>query len=1123
MKRLLFTLAIAAAVTFCFDAGKAYSQGFNSVTSPDGINVTAVGSNGKLYRSASGGATWVSTPNGTVNMNCVASFGNDVWIAADGGNIFKTQKTISPLVPYSTGNSTDVNSVTFVNGSTGYACGDNGKVVKSTDGGLTWISSNKGVASVQLNSISFHNASNGIIVGNGGVIYETNDGGSSWTPASSGTTRNLLKVRSFSDGATAVGEYGTLLVKSGSWSSVATRIRTDIFGVTGSSNSNVRVCGGGGFIRSNLGGSTSFLNFEINPMMANLVDIFYYDANKGWAVSSLNGVIVYTTNGGTSWSMPTGATVSLSWVQKLSAGSGIGNNLCMHPFDRNSMFVVYGSTVYVSRNRGENWTSIATVTGGGSAHSFYVSPLDTNIWMVAITGSPDKVKRSTNYGATWTDIVSRNFSNYGQPLEMDQNDPSKFYFAPDGGGFYRSTDNGATFNEISGNYPFRSPCDLLVMWDSSNVVFVADGVTGSGLAKIFKSTNNGVNWTDVHTNGSSSEIPSMCNNVFDKSTFWATNWSGGQYYKTTTFGDTWFLHSTQSSSGWGSDFCLEDPTVLLKGTYGSPTWLTTNGGANFISTPVGGGAGAGIIVPERGYMINMQTGGLFKMRMDYSDVTQIAAVDVQPTSLGSVGVAYFASPTIIPVGTVKNNNAAAPATFTVTRRISPGGYVSTKTVTNLAASTSTNVSFDPWTFSAGTAYTVKDSVYIANDVLPSNDVLTGTLTPYLGEVSFKINEGFGGSFPPASWATGGTGTMYWVYNAVSAYGIGTGSSKYDFWNSPANTNQTLATSTFTASVSGDSVAYDYAYSPYTGGATDSILIETSNNGGSSYTVLVRLWGNSSASGQFALNTAPASGSSFTPTAEQWGSKKWAVPVGTNKIRFRAKSGFGNNFYLDNVRIESATLYTQYNVKLSPEGYYNGTALNIRDTVRIYLRNVNAPFAIVDSSKAVIDSLSFVAPCVFKFAASGTYYLQVIHRNALETWSKNGGEPLTRGITASFDFTSSLSQAFGANQSQIGPYAFLFSGDVNRDGSIDISDLGVLDNDAFNFESGYIVTDLNGDGTVDITDLAVADNNVSNFVGKITPETSPSDLAQARSERMRAYDSHKERIKAQASSKAGNSK
>ncbi|MBK8553828.1 MAG: T9SS type A sorting domain-containing protein [Ignavibacteria bacterium] len=356
-------------------------------------------------------------------------------------------------------------------------------------------------------------------------------------------------------------------------------------------------------------------------MIANLVDIFYYNGNTGFAVSSLNNAIIKTTDAGLTWKLTAGATLSYQWQQKLSAGGGIGNNLCQHPTDRNAVFVVYGSTVYLSRNRGDNWSSIATITGGGSAHSFYVSPLDTNIWMVAITGSPDKVMRSTNYGSTWTTIISRNFSNYGQPLEMDQNNPSTFYFAPDGGGFYRSTDNGVSFTEISGNFAFRSPCDILVMWDSSNVVFVGDGVTGSGQAKIFKSVNGGVNWTDVKT-VTSSETPSMCNGVFRQKAVYATEWSGSNWYESQDYGSTWAVDFSTGFSGWGSGVCFEDPNVILIGNYGSQSAFTYD---DNVFTNISGlsGAGAGILVPEKNLILNMQTSSLFKLNVNYSVLTSV--------------------------------------------------------------------------------------------------------------------------------------------------------------------------------------------------------------------------------------------------------------------------------------------------------------------------------------------------------------------------------------------------------------------------------------------------------------------------------------------------------------------
>jgi hypothetical protein len=89
----------------------------------------------------------------------------------------------------------------------------------------------------------------------------------------------------------------------------------------------------------------------------------------------------------------------------------------------------------------------------------------------------------------------------------------------------------------------------------------------------------------------------------------------------------------------------------------------------------------------------------------------------------------------------------------------------------------------------------------------------------------------------------------------------------------------------------------------------------------------------------------------------------------------------------------------------------------------------------------------------------------------------------------YDFTSSTSQAFGNNMKQVdtSPLKFgIFSGDVNQDGSVDGLDLSIVDNDAFNFVSGYVNSDVNGDNVSDALDIGITDNNAFNFVGKITP-------------------------------------
>lgn len=691
-------------------------------------------------------------------------------------------------------------------------------------------------------------------------------------------------------------------------------------------------------------------------------------------------------------------------------------------------------------------------------------------------------------------------------------------------------------------------------------------------------------------------------------------------------------------------------------------------------------------------------------------------------------------------------------------------------------------------------------------------------------------EGFtDAAFPPNFWSLEFTGTQYWTRNAVSSYGIGTGSAKFDFWNAVAGTSQSMKTLIFSNSSANDSVIFHVAYAPYTTGV-DSLIIESSTNAGTSFGTLVNLWG--SASGG-PLNTTGTLTTEFTPTSSQWGRRAYSLPVGTNCLKFRTYSGFGNNLYVDSICVgnnyapppvitsapdsitvnlplgnnselrtitlgnvgvsalswnlrelgtisapadnavtftneqiaemismpkgsadkftgpevidgfggpdtfgyewidsdepggpvfswfdisgigtqittwttgtgddgtadvalpfsfsyygtnytqlkvctngwisfsstssvaysnsvipaaaePNSTLYPfwddldvrtsggiyyyndagnnrfviQYNnvphystggpysfqvflytngkiifqylamatplnsatigienstgtdglqtvfnnnyvhdnlavkyeiggiswlsenplngtiisggnqnidltfssngltagtyagrvrvssndpvtptkdvrVRLNvglavpstltmiPEAFFNPVPnnMNMKDTVRAYLRNTSSPYAIIDSAKGVIDSLTYSGSFLFANAPTGTYYIQVKHRNSIETWSKSGGESFTAGVPFSYNFTTAASQSYGSNEVLKGTKYCFYSGDVNQDGTVDASDGSAVDNDAYNFNSGYIPTDVNGDGSVDGSDLSVVDNNAYNFVGKVVP-------------------------------------
>ncbi len=186
----------------------------------------------------------------------------------------------------------------------------------------------------------------------------------------------------------------------------------------------------------------------------------------------------------------------------------------------------------------------------------------------------------------------------------------------------------------------------------------------------------------------------------------------------------------------------------------------------------------------------------------------------------------------------------------------------------------------------------------------------------------------------------------------------------------------------------------------------------------------------------------------------------------------------------NLTVTYVPLPSFMNVKIIQEGLYlpSQNILNATDTCRIYLRQSVSPYSIVDSSKAIIDSNTFTGSFMFQYAPSGTYYLDVRHRNGLQTWSRTGGEVFVQGSTMSYDFTDEASKAFGDNLKLKGVKYCIYSGDCNQDGLInDVDKVQLVGKLGF---EGYIPEDINGNGFVNASDRAVLVRNIGR--SKITP-------------------------------------
>lgn len=151
-------------------------------------------------------------------------------------------------------------SVYFTDTLTGWAAGQTGTILKTTNGGNLWFIQQSGVNNV-LRSIYFTNSASGWIVGNNGLILKTTNGGTNWTIKLSNTSNNLRCIYFSSNSGWIVGENGTI---------IKYYYNSDYWAV------------------------------QQSPVNSNLNSICFPSASSGWAVGE-KGIILNTTNSGYSW------------------------------------------------------------------------------------------------------------------------------------------------------------------------------------------------------------------------------------------------------------------------------------------------------------------------------------------------------------------------------------------------------------------------------------------------------------------------------------------------------------------------------------------------------------------------------------------------------------------------------------------------------------------------------------------------------------------------------------------------------------------------------------------------------------------------------------------------------
>jgi photosystem II stability/assembly factor-like uncharacterized protein len=253
--------------------------------------------------------------------------------------------------------------VHFVDQNNGWAAGNTGLILHTSDGGANW-NQQTAPPTNSYYSIFFTDTQNGWASGYSGKIIHTSDGGNNWVEQSSGSNRFLLDLFFLNPdtGWISGGDHGTF-----------------------PSFINHRE-----ILFTSNGGNTWISQYN-QSNEAWLYSIYFLDNNDGYATGEV-GAIMHTSNGGNNWTEET--------------------TLFAHEFldifftNENNGWVVgqflglpHVSVIFNTTDGGVTWDSLTFGMDENLASIYFAD--DLNGWAVGGTSTQSSIYHTTNGGINW--------------------------------------------------------------------------------------------------------------------------------------------------------------------------------------------------------------------------------------------------------------------------------------------------------------------------------------------------------------------------------------------------------------------------------------------------------------------------------------------------------------------------------------------------------------------------------------------------------------------------------------------------------------------------------------------------------------------------------------------------
>jgi photosystem II stability/assembly factor-like uncharacterized protein len=326
-----------------------YIRSFDFADSLRGMAVAG----GYIYKTINGGTTWSSTfYTGNLRSGALSDDGHTVVTNLTGGikignNYGASFTEANPQAGIST-----FRRVRLLNNTQGWVGGDEGKILKTSNGGETWQLQTAAPYYDYIADMAVLSASKVLVCTEGGQIVSTSNGGTTFTTQ---TIDANGPIKAIHFPSSTVGY----------------------------------ACGNTGKLWKTTNGGTSFSAIPISGVTQNLLELHFPSVNVGYVIDEFSA-IRKTTNGGTSFS--------------LLSGSGVGSPRQIWFLNDNTGYLINSEGDVFRTTNGSSFEPAGS-TCMQTPFDFFCLNDSTCFAVGSFTNAMCDVSFTANRGQTWTDLT----------------------------------------------------------------------------------------------------------------------------------------------------------------------------------------------------------------------------------------------------------------------------------------------------------------------------------------------------------------------------------------------------------------------------------------------------------------------------------------------------------------------------------------------------------------------------------------------------------------------------------------------------------------------------------------------------------------------------------------------